>query len=134
MIEADGAIGPVEGLRRITNVVAKLTVNLLEHTLLSWGHLMTGSSTATAFVDWDGVSRAGIIAAGDYISNVALIAEVSGSTDSFGFVIDNAIVDSNFEMSVGPKEEGVVPMTFTGHFAADALTTEPWHIYQPTAA
>jgi hypothetical protein len=45
---ADGAPGVVKGGRRVTKLMAKLTVNLLEHTLVNWTMLLPGATSATA--------------------------------------------------------------------------------------
>jgi hypothetical protein len=131
-MEADGAHNPVKGSRRITRVVTKLTVNFIEHTLTQLKYVLPGSTSATFVTAWDEITRNAQIAAGDYLADVTLIGEVSGTTTgACGFKLDNALSDGNFEISLTDKEEGVVAVTFTAHQDPTDLDTEPWHILWP---
>lgn len=131
MVDVDSNLGPVKGGRRIVNVVAKLTVNFIEQSLANLKRALVGSTSATYNTDWDAITGTASIADTDYLVDVVLVAEVSGRTGSMGCKLDNCIVDSNFELSLTDKEEGVIPLTFTAHFADTALTTEPWSLYYP---
>jgi len=137
-MEVDGARGPVIGSRRITMVKATLTVNFIEHTLANLKRALVGSTSAVAFVNWDAITRDLVIADSDFLTNIAIIGEVSGDSDGMGIVLDNTIADGNFELAFADKEEGVVTMTFTAHFDPTDLgsgtDTEPWTIYWPTEA
>jgi hypothetical protein len=83
----------------------------------------------------DEITRSAPIALSDYISNVAIIAEMSDTTaEPCAIVLDNVLSDGNFDLTFGDKEEGVIPVTFTAHFDPDDLDTEPYHIYYPTEA
>lgn len=131
-MEADGAHAPVKGSRRIVRSKAVLTVNFLEHTLTNLKRLIVGSSSATFNTDWDAITRSLAMGASDYLADVTLVAEVSGTTTgACAFKLDNSIVDSNFELSLTDKEEGVIAATFTAHQDPSDLDTEPWTIYWP---
>lgn len=130
-MEVDGARGPVVGSRRITMVKVSLTVNFIEHTLENLKRLIVGSASAIEEVNWNKITRSLAIVDGDFLSNIALIGEVSGDSDGVGVVLDNCICDSNFELSFADKEEGVIAATFTGHFDPSDLDTEPWAIIWP---
>jgi hypothetical protein len=129
-MEADGAHGPVKGSRRIVRVTAKLTINFLEHKLDNLKRLLVGSSSAAFNVDWDAITRDMSIQASDYLSDITLVGEVSGKGPC-AFKIDNVIADSNFELSLTDKEEGVIAATFTAHQDPADLESEPWTIYWP---
>lgn len=133
-MEADGAHAPVKGSRRIVRTSAKLTVNFLEHTLDGFKRLLVASGSATFETSWDAITRDTVILAADYLSDVTLVGEVSGTTTgACAFKLDNALVDSNFEIAFTDKEEGVVAATFTAHQDPSDLDTEPWTIYWPNA-
>ena len=132
-MEADGAHGPVEGSRRVVRVAAKLTCNFLEHSLANLKRSIVASESATFEVDWDAITRDTKIQAADYITDITIVGEVSGTTTgAMGIKLDNALADSNFELSFADKEEGVIPVTFTAHFDPADLDTEPWTIYWPS--
>lgn len=132
-MEVDGALGPVKGSRRLIKVVAKLTCNLIEASSDAIGQAIAASDVATDTpAGWDAIDRDTAIADGDYIDNIALIAEVAGKTNAMGIVLSNALVDQSFELAFADKEETVIPITFTAHFVATDLDTEPWIMYYPT--
>lgn len=134
-IEPDGAHGPLKGCRRIINSKAMLTVNFIEHTLDNFKRALVGSDSAVFNVNWDAITRDQVIAAADYLSNIAIIGEVSGSANAMGIKLDNVIADGNFELSFTDKEEGVLAVTFTAHFDPadfeDGAVTEPWTLLWP---
>ena len=137
-MEVDGARGPVKGSRRFTMVKASLTVNFIEHTLANLKRLLVGSSSATEQTNWDKITRALSLGDSDFLTNVAIIGEVSGDADALGIVLNECIVDSNFELTFADKEEGVIAATFTAHYDPTDLgagtDTEPWEIIWPNPA
>lgn len=131
-MEVDGAHAPVKGSRRIVRVTSKLTINFIEHTLTNLKYLLVGSTSAAFNTDWDAISRSLSVSASDYLSDITLVGEVSGTTSgACAFKLDNTIVDSNFELSLTDKEEGVIAATFTAHQDPADIETEPWTIYWP---
>lgn len=134
----DGAHGPMKGARRIITSKASMTVNFIEHTLDNFKRALVGSDSAVYTVSWDEITRDMVIAAADYLADVTLVGEVSGSVNAMAIKLANVIADGNFEMSFADKEEGVLAVTFTAHFdpallgAADY--TEPWTLYWPKEA
>lgn len=132
-MEVDGSLGPVKGSRRITKVTAKLTCNLIEASSDAISQAIVASGiTADTPAGWDAIDRDTAIADLDYIANVALIAEVAGKTNAMGIVLSNVLVDQGFELAFADKEEAVIPITFTAHFAITDLDAEPWLMYYPT--
>ena len=136
-MEVDGARGPVKGGRRITMIKATLTVNFIEHTLANLKRALAGSDSAVFDVDWDAITRALVIEDSDFLTNIAIVGEVSGDSDGMAIKLDNALADGNFELTFTDKEEGVVAMTFTAHFDPAVIgagtDTKPWTIIWPTA-
>lgn len=137
-MEVDGARGPVIGSRRITMVKATLTINFIEHTLTNLKRALVGSSSAVEQTNWDKITRALAVSDSDFLTNIAIIGEVSGDSDAMGILIDNAIVDGNFELTLADKEEGVIAMQYTAHFSPTNLgagtDTEPWSLIWPNPA
>lgn len=137
-MEVDGARGPVMGGRRITMVKATLTVNFIEHTLAGLKRALVGSSSAAFETNWDAITRDLVIADVDFLTNIAIVGEVSGDADAMAISLNKAIVDSNFELAFADKEEGVIAMTFTAHFDPALIgvgdDTEPYTLYWPQLA
>ncbi len=134
-IEVDGARGPVKGLRRIIEVRAQIVANLLELTAENLKTALAGS-TMEDYPDGeekthDKISRKLTIADTDYIGNVALVGEISGSQEPVICIIKNALVDGNFNIDTADKEEAGLEVTFTGHFDPDEMDEEPWEIRFP---
>lgn len=128
-VEPDGAKGPVKGLRRLETVGAKLTVNLLEITEANLLQALPGSSAV------DHVITGGEIDDADYINNVVLVATVTGFDGTSAPIIlelSNCLVDGPFTLNANPKEEAVLQLVFTAHYANTDLDTEPWSITYPS--
>ena len=127
-IRPDGASGPVKGFRRIEEVVASLTTNLLEITEDNLLKAIAGSS-ATAHV----ITGAEIDDA-DFIGKVALVGTVTGfdgTTKPIICIVENALVDNVFSLGLSPKDEAVLVVKFVAHYADTDLATEPWSIEYP---
>lgn len=134
IMEVDGAHGPVKGGRRITNVVAKITANIIEMSEDIFRLALPGSSAMATTPDagQDGVTRSLQIADADFCTNIAIVGEVSGSDAAIVCMIKNGLGDGNLEISFADKDESVVAVSFTGHFTPDDLDTEPWEIRYPS--
>lgn len=130
-MEVDGAHGPVKSGRRITQVVAKLTCNFLaidrDIILLN----LPGSAAADEGVTHKTFSRSLAIADADYETSIVLVGEVAGSSNPIICGLNNAMCVGNMEIAMADKDESVLAVEFTGHFAADALDTEPWILLFP---
>lgn len=133
-MEVDGARGSVVGSRRITGVMAKLVANFIEMSKDLMEIALPGSSSAdypASSATHDLITRSLAIGASDYMTNVAIVGEETGSSVPVILMLDNALSDGNFEIKFADKDENVTPVQFTAHFAANALDTEPWKIYYP---
>lgn len=126
----DGAKGPVKGSRRITRVTGKLTANFIEFSPSILNISLPGSSTSS-LTNHTSITRQLQIALSDYLTNVALVGEVSGSNYPLIVILSNVLVDSNIEIGMTDNEEATYTMTFTAHFDPDSLDAEPWEIRYP---
>lgn len=134
MVEVDGARGPVKGGRRITNVTARIVANFVEIQSETLVDALPGSSAADYPVGsptHDQITRATALAAADYLTNVAIVGEVAGSTSPIVCGLDNVLADGNIEIAFTDKDESVLAVTFTGHYTAADLDSEPWFIRYP---
>ena len=135
-ITPDGARGKMKGGRRITNVAAALTTNMLEMTLENMKAAIPGSEITTETdpatnKQYRSLRRTRDIENQDYFENVALIGTLTGSGDPVVIIIYNAMNDENFELAREDKEESTTELVFSAHFDPDAMKAEPWEIRYP---
>ena len=136
----DGAKGPVKGGRRITRVDCTIVANFVELSADILARILPGSATADIEEGdpgeevkiQDSITRALAIALTDYATNIALVGEVTGNTTYPAvFILYNALSDGNFEISLTDGDEGVLSITFKGHFLPTTMDSEPWEIRFP---
>ena len=134
-MEVDGARGPVKGARRIIAVRARITANLLEIDADSLVKILPGSAKtdypSTVAKTHDSIKRVRDIIDSDYLTNVAIVGKISGADEDFIGIVKEALSDENMELTTADKEEGVIAVTFTGHFDPANLSEEPWEIRFP---
>lgn len=135
----DGALGAVKGAVRIIKQTATLKVKFIEVSkavlqaaLVSatiTDHPSTPAKTHDKFVG------ATTIASGDYLDNVAIVAETTGSsTNYFYALLKNALSSGNLSMSFADSDESGVEVTFKAHFDPSTMSTVPWEIYNSNIA
>jgi hypothetical protein len=137
-VEMDGAKGPVKGARRVIESRARITANLIEMTADNFKKALAGADSA-AYPDdlaktHDSIRRTREITDADYIENIALVGNISGTNTPIILIIENALADGNLELSTEDKEEAGLEIQFTGHYDPADLDTEPWEIRFPTMA
>lgn len=126
----DGAKGPVVGGRRIIKVTCRINANFVE-----WTPDLVLAAVPGAALTLDSthaiMSRSLQITDANYLTGLALIGEVSGSSNPVIFYLPKALADGNFEAALTDGEETVLAVQFTGHFEVADLNTEPWKVYIP---
>ena len=133
--EIDGSPGPLKGTRRIIEVRPRLTANLIEVTreniLLALAGADSTPTPDTTAATHDSITRTRNIIGADYIKNIALVGTISGSDEPAIFMVKDGLQDENFELGSENRGEGVLTITFTGHFDPDNMGVEPWEIRYP---
>jgi len=138
-MSVDGAKGPVKGSRRITRVNVKLVCNFIEHSAELWEHAIPGSTYAPDFLTTIDPAdayhvefrRTLEILLADYITNVVIIGQITGTDQAVVCGIKNALADGNFEMAFVDNEETGLVVQFTAHFDPSDLDEEPWILWYP---
>lgn len=136
-IEIDGAFSKYIGQKVLTASNATLTTNVKEITSNVIKTAILGKVTATAGVDeptgYDLITGKGKIEATDYLTNIGLVGELTGSNEPIIVILDNALCTSGLNITTGDNGEAVVAMTFEAHADADQLEdrTLPARIYMP---
>jgi len=126
-IRPDGALGKVKNYRKRENVEAILTVRLYEVQIGNVVYALAGSSNS------EGVITGGEIVAATYISEVSIVAEMTGITEAVEYssvqiALTNCLVEGPFALNLPESGEAVLELKFHAHFDPAALTTEPWEI------
>ena len=127
----DGAKGPVKGDKRIIKVTASLECNFIESTTEIFKRMIPGSAAADFEATHDDITRSLALAASDYLTNVVIIGQVSGSEEAVVLMIENAMADGKMSLSLSDNDEAVNKIKFIGHFDPDDLDAEPWLIRFP---
>lgn len=141
----DGVSGLVEGARRIISATAKLKVNLVEinKDLLKVAIPGAQYGNSTPATDEQGVTVTGenyyeirrflekTIPDFEYIPDIVLVAEYSGTKSPIVLGIENAMNNSSFEMATNDADEVVIALEFTGAYDPENMAKEPWFIHMP---
>jgi hypothetical protein len=131
----DGAKGDVKGDKRIVGVSAEMEVEFLELSPEIICLATPGSTTEEVPAGTPThmeIKRALQIALTDYIDNLVLVGQVSGSDHPIVLKIDNALGDGNLQLGMKDGDESTVKIKFVGHFDPADLDTEPWLVDFPT--
>lgn len=133
--EIDNVPGALKGARRIIEVRPRLTANLLEISKDNLMIALVGSQSVevqdSTAATGDKITRERNITVADYIKNIALVGTISGSGEPAIFKVFDALQDENFEIATENRGEGVLALTFSGHFDPANLNKEPWEIIFP---
>jgi len=135
----DGAKGPVIGSRRITKINVKLVANFIQHSVELWNKALPGSEYSDSFAtteipnstDHIEFRRWLEIQLADYIDNVVLIGQITGTNQAVVCGVKNALADGNFEFAFVDNEETGLSVQFTAHFDPNNLDKEPWILWYP---
>jgi hypothetical protein len=139
-IEVDGAKGKVKGLRRLITENAMLTTNLREMSTENIKLALAGSTSSDVLAadgvtkTHDSITSSGDISDADYITNIALVAKVSGSSESVIVIVENALSDGEFNLSFEDKEESTTEVQFSAHYDPADLANVPYEIRYPVVA
>lgn len=133
-IAADGALGPIAEMRRVTRSVPRLNTTLIEFSLANWRLAIPGTFSVTN-ADWEVIKRTGAQITPDFfVSNMALLAEVAQTNIPAIIKVLNALIEGNLTLATAPADEGSLPIQATGHVSLGDLETQPWEIWWPTSA
>jgi len=130
----DGAKGPVKGDKRIVKVTASLECNFIESTSEIYKRMLPGSSASdypAEAATHDEIRRTNDVSAADYLTNVTIVGQVSGSLEPVVLMVENAMSDGKVSISLADNDEAVNKIKFIGHFDPDVLDNEPWRIRFP---
>lgn len=139
-IEIDGARGPVKGARRIVEHRATLSVNLLEMGRENLKLILTAADVSdvidpnTQQKVADKIQPRDNIIDSDYVKNIALVAQLSGSGDPVVIILHNALADDKLEFKMEDQKEATPEVQFTAHYDPANMNQVPYEIRYPVVA
>ncbi|NGL84156.1 hypothetical protein [Streptococcus equi] len=136
-IEVDGVFVSAVGQKVLESQSASLEINMKELTaenlrLAINGSLDTGDGK-TSPSDYKVIGGKGKLENTDYITNIGLVATLSGTNKPVIIILDNALCTSGLEFDTKDNDEAVVTMTFEAHANEGQIDdlTLPCRIYYP---
>lgn len=134
-IEIDGVRGKAKGMRVLTDESATIKTNLIEFTNKALYAALAGMELTTDTVTSADIIRtkAGLstISVDYFWSDVALIGEISGSSNPAIIVIKNALGDGGLTIKCEDKNEAVYEVTFSAHYDPANFNAPIWEIRLP---
>lgn len=132
-VEVDGVKGRAKGLELLDSWDVYIKANVLEVTKETLQNALCASIVDDETNDkYTIIKGKNFISLDDYIENVVWIGTLSGSDEPVIILVKNALNTEGLKITVADKSEGVVPMTFYGHYA-DNLNDPPFEVYYPKA-
>lgn len=132
-IGIDGVKGGAKGLEAIDEWTVTLTANVKEITadtlMLALGAAKSAESQSPA--NYTKITGKSEFDDEDYMDNLTWVGRLSGTKEPVIIVVKNAVSTNGLTISFADKQEGVIPVTVTGHYTADDLETPPFEIYYP---
>ncbi len=133
-IEIDGVKGAAKGLEALDEWVVTITANVKEISAEAIS-LALASSTSTptesAPQGYTKITANNEIKPENYLDNIAWIGKLSGSDKPVIILVKNALCTNGLSLTMADKAEGVVALTFTGHYDPAELDSPPFEIYYP---
>ena len=130
-LEIDGVKGAAKGLQVIDEWVVTLMANIKE---ISEDAIVTALGAGVAS---DGSTGYRVIEANnyvqetDYIDNITWVGKLSSTDTPVVIQVLNALSTGGLSLTMADKAEGLIPITFTGHYDADNLDNPPFKIHYP---
>lgn len=131
-VSVDGAPGPVKGLEVIDGWTATLTANVKEITAANIELALTNFD-ATTITGASKITTGHDIDDADYATNITWVGSLSGTSNPVIIVLKNALNLNGISLTFADKNEAVLPLTITAHYALSDLETPPFEIIFPTA-
>ncbi len=132
-VSVDGAPGDVKGLKVNDGFTATMSVNLKEVTLANL-ELALGAHTETTGTGNKVVTGKHEIVDADYATNIVWAGTLAGNSTPVYIEMSNVLSVNGLNLTVSDKNEAVIPVTLTAHYALSDLDTPPFKIVYPNAA
>lgn len=133
-INVDGVKGRAKGLETLDSWDVYIKANVLEVNEDTTKYALVSAEVSDSEnTDYKQIKAKNNIALADYIDNITWVGTLSGSDKPVIIQIYNALNTDGLKLTVKDKSEGVIAMTFYGHYSQADLDTPPFKIYYPKA-
>lgn len=135
-IEIDGIKGRAKGLEVIDSWEVYLTANVIEVKLDTIKAALCASETATGSdvpAGYTQIKAKNNIELTDYIDNITWVGTLSGSDKPVIIQVYNALSNDGLKLTPTDKSEGVITLSFYGHYDDQDLDNPPFAIFYPSA-
>ena len=130
-IEIDGIKGRAKGMSRLDEWEAYIKANVLEVTEETIKAALCAANVSETYEKYKTFEGKNDIELDDYIENVTWIGTLSGSGEPVVIQVFNALNTDGLKVTTQDKNEGVLAMTFYGHY--DDPKKPPFAIHYPKA-
>lgn len=131
-VEVDGRRYPVKGLERVNTYSPELTCTLIEHTIDNLRTLM-GPHTYHNWSLYQELEPDLTVLDSHYLTNIALFATVSGSTNPIIIVLDNPMMVQAMTLGTEDNNETAIECVWRAHADAANPYDPPYHVFVPPA-
>lgn len=131
-IEVDGAKGSIKDLVRTVREDVMLAVTLVEVSLEQLLRLTRGTEVSDG--EYNLITPTLSPASSDFLTNIALVASVQGTSDPMVITLLNALERGQWTFTTQDRNEGGLAVTFRAHYAPTAVTTPPYALRWPVGA
>ena len=136
-VEIDGVKGAAKGLEALDEWVVTITANVKEISAEAIALALASANSAPTEAAPEGYTKITAnneIKLTDYLENITWIGKLSGSDKPVIIVVKNALCTNGLSLTMADKAEGVLALTFTGHYDTENLDSPPFEIYYPEVA
>lgn len=121
----------IKGLKKFVSAAVTLKVNLLEITTEILQMSLMGDVDTTSNPDYNIITGRTSILDTDYIENVALVGELSGSGKPVVIIIKNVLNAEGLKVKTDDDKDNVLPLTLTAHTDPSTPNILPYEIHYP---
>lgn len=130
-VEADGALGTVDGMEWLTKAEAKISTNLLEVTRENLLLKLPAFDIQSYDANYDVIRHSGSVAPTG-TTNIALFGSLTGKSVPVVVVLENARCTDSFALPFGNgKDDVVLKAEFESRFSEAEPTKVPFYILYP---
>lgn len=131
-INVDGVKGRAKGLETLDSWDVYIKANVLEINEETIKYALASAKVSESEnTDYDQIKAKNNIELSDYIENITWVGTLSGSDKPVIIQVFNALNTDGLKLTVKDKNEGVIAMTFYGHYETKDLNTPPFNILYP---
>lgn len=128
-IEVDGVKGRAKGLESLDSWDVYIKANVLEVSEDTIKGALCASSKEEVYEKYTTIRGKNIIELTDYIDNITWVGTLSGNNEPVIIQVFNALNTEGLKLQTQDKNEGIIAMTFYGHY--EDLNTPPFDIHYP---